>query len=64
MKEDNKFDWEVLNNYAAHILHAKYKQVNSYKVAVDQKQLIPNQSHNLQINLTKYDKLFDGPLGI
>ncbi len=47
-KEDDMFDQEILDNYAARILDAKYKQVNTNKVAANQKQLNVNQRHKLQ----------------
>ncbi len=34
-KEHNMFDQEILNNYAAGILDAKYEQVDTNKVAVN-----------------------------
>ncbi len=37
-KEDNMFDQEILNNYSARILDAKYEQVNTDKVTANQKQ--------------------------
>ncbi len=55
-KEDNMFDQEILNNYAAIILDAKYEQVNSNKVAANQKQLNVNQCHQLQNLLAKGKK--------
>ncbi len=42
-KQDDMFDWEILDNYAAQILDAKYKQVNTNGVAADQKHLNVNQ---------------------
>ncbi len=35
-KEDNMFDQEILNNYATQILDAKYKQIDTNRVASDQ----------------------------
>ncbi len=63
-KEDNMFDWEILDNYAAQILNAKYEQVDTNKVGADQKQLNNNQCHNLQHLLAENKKLFDGYLGV
>ncbi len=41
------FDWEIHDNYATIILVAKYKRVNTIKVAMDQKHLNINQCHDL-----------------
>ncbi len=38
-KADDMFDWEILNNYAVWILDAKYKQVDTNRVAANQNQL-------------------------
>ncbi len=57
-KEDDMFEQEILDNYAARILDAKYKQVNTNKVVDDQKQLNVNQRHELQYLLAKNKKLF------
>ncbi len=40
--EDNMFDWEILDNYATRILDAKYEQVDTNRVAANQKQLNVN----------------------
>ncbi len=34
-KQDNMFEWEIIDNYAAHILDAKWEQVDTRKVAID-----------------------------
>ncbi len=52
-KEDDMFDREILDNYAARILDAKYEQVDTNKVAADQKHLNVNQRHQLQHLLAK-----------
>ncbi len=36
-KENKMFDQEILHNYAGQILGAKYKQVDTNKVAAEQK---------------------------
>ncbi len=41
-KEDDMFDQEILNNYVAQILDAKYEQVNIDKITANQKQLNVN----------------------
>ncbi len=46
-KEDNIFEQEILNNTASQILEAKYEEVNTNKVATDQKQLNINQCNDL-----------------
>ncbi len=58
------FEQEILDNYAAWILNAKYKQVDTNKAATNQKQLNMNQYHNLQQVLAKHGRLFDGSLGV
>ncbi len=63
-KEDNMFDQEILDNCAAWILNAKYEQVDTNRVAADQKQLIINQCNKLQHLLARKKKLFDGSLGV
>ncbi len=63
-KEDNMFDQEILDIYAIRILDAKYKQVNTNKVAADQKQLNVYHCHKLHYLLAKNKKLFDGSLGM
>ncbi len=63
-KKGDMFEQEIFNNYATQILDAKYKQVNTNKVAVNQKHLNLNQHHNLQQVFAKYGKLFDGSHGI
>ncbi len=55
-KEVNIFDWEILDNYAARILDAKYEQVSTNKVATNQKQLNINQRHKLEHLLAKNKK--------
>ncbi len=57
-KEDNMLDQEILNNYAARILDAKYKQVDTNKVAADQKNLNFNQCHELEHLLAKNKEIF------
>ncbi len=63
-KEEEMFKCDLLDNYSARILRAKYEQVNINKVAADQKHLTPNQLYDLQSVLAKYKKLFDGSLGV
>ncbi len=63
-KEDDMFDQEILDNYATRILDAKYEQVDTNRVAANQKQLNVNQRHKLQHLLAKNKKLFDGSLGV
>lgn len=46
-------DQDILNNYGAHILDAKYAQAKTNKVAANQKQVTINQYHNIQNVLTK-----------
>ncbi len=46
-------DQEIVDNYAAQILDVKYKQVDTNKVAANQKQLNTNQHHGLQQGLVK-----------
>ncbi len=55
-KEDNMFDQEILDNYVARILNAKYEQVNTNRVCANQKQLKLNQCHKLQNLLAKNKK--------
>ncbi len=40
------FEQEFLNNYAVQILDTKYVQVDTNKVAINQKHLKINQHHN------------------
>ncbi len=47
------FDREILDNYAARILDAKYEQVDTNKVAADQTHLNVHQCHKLQHLLAK-----------
>ncbi len=56
-KEDDMFDQEILNNYATQILDAKYKQVDTNRVAANQKHLNVNQHHELQHLLAKNKKI-------
>ncbi len=58
-KEDDVFNQEILNNYAARILDAKYEQVETNRVAANQKHLNVNQRHKLQHLLAKNKKLFE-----
>ncbi len=62
--KDNIFEQEILDNYAAPILDAKSKQVDTNRAATNQKLLSRNQCHNLQHVLAQYSKLFDGSLGV
>ncbi len=55
-KEDDMFNQEILNNYAV--------QVDTDKVAANQKQLNVNQLHELQHLLAKNKKSFDRSLGV
>ncbi len=61
-RKDDVFDQEILDNYAAKILDTKYKQFDTNNVAANQKQLNPNQNHELQYLLAKYKKYLMGLL--
>ncbi len=63
-KEDNFFDCKILENYSTWISDDKFEHIDINKVATDQKQLTSNQHHDLQNILAKYEKLFDGSLGV
>ncbi len=51
IKEVNLFDWEILDNYVALILDAKYNQVDTNKVASNWKQLSINYLMVLLVSL-------------
>ncbi len=63
-KEDDMFDQEILDNYSAWILDAKYEQVDTNSFVANQKHLNINQCHRLQHLLAKNKKIFDGSLGV
>ncbi len=58
------FEQEILNNYAPQILNVKYNQIDTNRVATNQKHLNVYQLHNLQLVLAKYGKRFEGSLGV
>ncbi len=58
--KNSMFEQEILDSYAAQILDAKYKQVDTNGVATNKKYLKVNQCHDLQHVLAKYkDSLMD-----
>lgn len=63
-KQDNMLNWEIPENYAKRGLCAKYEQVDINKVGANQRQLNNNQHHDWQSAFAKYNKLFDGSLGV
>lgn len=60
----NKCDKDIHDNYAARILDAKYEHVDTNKDATDQKHMNHNQCHDRQNVWAKYNKIFDGSLGV
>lgn len=56
-KEENMFDWEILNNYAKQILDAKYKQIDTNKITFNQKHINITQHHNAKHLLTNDKKI-------
>ena len=64
-QEDDVFGEDWLDSYAAtSILEAKYEKVDIKDLARQQKHLTITQQQELQKVLQKYNKLFDGTLGL
>ena len=64
-QEDNVFGEDWLDSYAVtSILEAKYEKVDIEDVAKQQKHLTITQQQELQKVLQKYNKLFNGTLGL